>query len=636
MHKAAVLALGVLATTCRAFEAVILADTNRDGKVDITGDSDVAQKYTWTEERGAIFMANIADTNHRCSARNNSSRLDKCHDASDNILRNPKYLAPLRTVANRTLSDAAKGKIFVSGKDAEKNVRIFHKNGDDWSYVNKSYVFRPADLRAGLELGIDARDVSRPKGWDGMAMVNFKLTDLEESANDTVALRVAPILIPHDKRRLEKMSVSTHKSHPGWELFAQHLETYLVDHRFEEPLTRIDSERGWAHDHFKAGYTSMPGPDGPVSLRVYVKGCLRGPEGQRVFADMRGDWAGAVRHYEASDLDSDQLGNIEIIPPHSHNGASYPAGRAVMGFGHFVSNHKAPRILKFLQAQKLQYPFTLDHSWLFHGQIADYMQFVPVNSSRGWTMIVADPVGTLNLFKKAQADGHGETIAISHHTFLRTENELDCDSLTIDQLLRLPLIIKTTEWSGKNIAHSINVIKNETGITEDEIIRVPTLFYAYDGIATLRQLYCYGDRYDKPPRTMPLKALRWWPHYLSNLAKNLFEVLRSKPWPSKAIYPTATNGIYFENGQYLSPYPFGPLIGESDIFIEAIREAFGKAGLNVTFFENWSIHHMRDGGIERAVNVERDIFQRWWTMAGADETPLREVPPGNYTQYRRA
>ncbi|KAH0601209.1 hypothetical protein MHUMG1_00081 [Metarhizium humberi] len=635
MHKAVVLTLGVLAITCHALQAIILADTNRDGKVDMNGNSDDALKSIWTEERGAIFMANIADTNRRCSARNNSNHLDRCHDASDNILRNPKYLAPLRTVADGALSDAARGKIFVPGKYAEKNVRIFHKSGGNWNYVNKSYVFSPPDLRAGLELGIDARDVGRPKGWDGMAMVNFVLTDQEQSANDTVALRVAPILIPHDKRRLEKMSVSTHKRYPNWELFAEHLQKYLVDRRFEEPVTRIDSEHGWAHDHFKAGYTSMPGPDGPISLRVYLKGCLEGPEGERVFADMRGDSAGAVRHHETSDLDSDQLGNIEIIPPYSQNGANYPAGRAVMGFARFMSGHKPPKMLKFLQAQKFQHPFTLDHSWLYRGQIADYMQFVPANTSRGWAMIVADPVATLNLFKKAKKDGHGENIAISHYSFLRPEPEKDCDKMTISQFLRLPLIRKTTEWSGKTIAHNVNVIKNETGITEDDIVRVPTLFYSYDGLTTLRQMYCMGNRYYVAPKSMALKTKRWF-HYLWNMAKNFFELARATPWPSKSLYPTATNGIYFENFQYLSPQPFGPLVDGSDIFVEAIRQAFGKVGVNVTFFENWVIQHVRDGGIERAVNVERDIFQKWWTMDGADETPQREVAPENHTEHQRA
>ncbi|KAM0742084.1 hypothetical protein ACQRIT_002261 [Beauveria bassiana] len=50
------------------FKVTILADSNRDGKVDIAGDGDLAGKETWTAEYGALFLANIVDTDRRCSS----------------------------------------------------------------------------------------------------------------------------------------------------------------------------------------------------------------------------------------------------------------------------------------------------------------------------------------------------------------------------------------------------------------------------------------------------------------------------------------------------------------------------------------------------------------------------------------
>lgn len=49
-----------------AFSPDIRADTNRDGKVDLTGDTDVAGKGFWSNTRGAIFLPNIDDSHHRC------------------------------------------------------------------------------------------------------------------------------------------------------------------------------------------------------------------------------------------------------------------------------------------------------------------------------------------------------------------------------------------------------------------------------------------------------------------------------------------------------------------------------------------------------------------------------------------
>ncbi|KAM3514069.1 hypothetical protein MY11210_002281 [Beauveria gryllotalpidicola] len=50
------------------FTVSILADTSRDGKVGLTGDTDTVGKETWTDDVGALFLANIVDTDRRCSS----------------------------------------------------------------------------------------------------------------------------------------------------------------------------------------------------------------------------------------------------------------------------------------------------------------------------------------------------------------------------------------------------------------------------------------------------------------------------------------------------------------------------------------------------------------------------------------
>jgi protein-arginine deiminase len=56
----------VPAADTRGVRADIRADVNRDGAVDVTGDSDVAGKEAWNSGRGAIFLPNLGDTHRRC------------------------------------------------------------------------------------------------------------------------------------------------------------------------------------------------------------------------------------------------------------------------------------------------------------------------------------------------------------------------------------------------------------------------------------------------------------------------------------------------------------------------------------------------------------------------------------------
>ncbi|GJN66241.1 hypothetical protein PLICBS_000257 [Purpureocillium lilacinum] len=157
-----------------ALKVTIVGDTNRDGIVDTTGDADLKGRDTWTDQAGAIFLANIGDTNRRCSSKVRGVKsliamLDTCNDASGNEQRNPKYLAPPRTLPVQGLSVEAVGSIRVTDEAVAQNERIFHRVGQGWIYASPNHIFTSEDLRKGLKLGVDARDVRRLGGWDGRA-----------------------------------------------------------------------------------------------------------------------------------------------------------------------------------------------------------------------------------------------------------------------------------------------------------------------------------------------------------------------------------------------------------------------------------------------------------------------------------
>ncbi|KAF5125881.1 hypothetical protein E5D57_010573 [Metarhizium anisopliae] len=176
------------------FKADIRADSNRDGKVDTEGSSDLGKgKETRSEEVGALFLPNIGDTSDRCRELHEGqpAALVKCNDASDDIQRASKYLPPLRTVPISGLGSSAVGRISVSDPLARKFVRIFQRSAaseisqepdDDgtivdeelegafdslfadeksgyynWKIVDEKTTFSVTQLAQGRQLGIDAR-----------------------------------------------------------------------------------------------------------------------------------------------------------------------------------------------------------------------------------------------------------------------------------------------------------------------------------------------------------------------------------------------------------------------------------------------------------------------------------------------
>lgn len=587
----------------------------------MTGSSDVEGKDTWTEERGALFLANIAHSRRpKFPGRSHcpfvyGAQSDyypvECNDAWGNVQRNPKYLAPLRTLPNPDLTQSAEASVSVSGEGAIANVRIFHKTADTWAFVDNGYAFKAADLKAGLELGIDARDVRRPNGWDGRVTVHFNLTDKGASASDHVALRVAPVLTHHTLQDIDQVftvSGDHHIPFLDWgdlfddvpqKRFAEFLEKYTARAGIKKPVVQFDMFHDelwdiWPQDFFEPAYTSIPGPDGPVVLRVMIRSSQRDrPAGLRVFSKLRSDTVGAVQHL-APGGSTDSLGNLETVPPYTHNGKSYPAGRVVMG----RQDNIQPYMMSFLAAQEVQAPIDLDHDWLLVGHTDEYMQFLPANNSRGWVMAIDDPIAGLNLLKRARADGHGAVAAMSR-PHIADDGDPSClpDS-SIDSVLVLQDFESINRFCAERIKYNVDIIKRETGITDEEIIHIPSLY-----LSAARAFDCKRKPKDIFSKMNILEAVGDH-HQLDRTAANKSRAI--------AFYPSAINGIVYGNGEYLAPKPWGPNINGKDIIATAVREAYARAGFSVTFMDDWFDHHVLLGQTHGGTNVARDASQKWW------------------------
>lgn len=576
-------------------------------------DSDVQGKAVWTAERGALFLANIADTDQRCSKAITDSTpnadLDQCHDASDDVLRNAKYLAPLRTLPVSGLSASATGAISVVSEGAGDKVRIFVKgsgnSGSDWEFVASNRTFTSAELQHGLELGIDGRDVRRPNGWDGRVTVRFSVADGNETATDDVALRVAPVLTHHHLQEAQRVFTTGYSHGPTQDAFVADLEDNTADAGIETPVFRFTADPDiWTQDFFEPGYSSIPGPDGePTVLRIMIRSAQDRDAGRQVFTDVRDGSVGAVQHSARGGHTLDSTGNLETIPPYSHNGTSYPAGRVIMGtFG-----TDRPVILPFLEAQETQSPLELDTSWLFVGHVDEFFQFLPAaDTDRGWVLVADDPLLGLATLQKASDSGFGGERAFSRPQF-PYDAGLCVPNTTIDDELARPDFQKRNEDAAARITANIDILRRETGITDDEIIRVPALFYDYDfegGSCAANSVSTLSATSGNPA---PLNIVEAAGGRGSSLQSR-----QQQSTPVVAHYPGVVNGVVLSDSFYLSPNPWGPIIDGEDILAAQVVEAYGKANYNVTFMDNFFSHHIWAGEIHCGSNTWRDTQAPWW------------------------
>lgn len=255
------------------------ADTNRDGKIDLSGDADDKDEDMWDKTHGAIFLANIDDDEKKCSTKASDIDLPKCHDAADDVINGPDDLADLarlKTAPWAEAPDDASGKLSLDATSAER-VRLF-KNDGSGTFT----VFNPAtdtlsaaELRSGVELAIEGKDIVRDLAvWDGYADVTFQILggtgpggEPAEGGTDTVRLRLAPVLTHHHLQPTEQVYVAGLTGIDS-SLMRADLKKANTAAKVPKPVIELKSSAvsfdQWTQDYFETGYMTMPGPDGPT------------------------------------------------------------------------------------------------------------------------------------------------------------------------------------------------------------------------------------------------------------------------------------------------------------------------------------------------------------------------------------
>ncbi|MGH8794294.1 MAG: protein-arginine deiminase family protein [Stackebrandtia sp.] len=594
--------------------ALLRADVDRDGQ--LTADDD-AGREDWTAERGAVFLPNLDDDKSRCDGGDASDEdLPTCHDAADDVLNGAEDaddLAKLRVEPSEAGADAKA--TLTADSAAADYVRVFAKRGDGWTTLDENGALTADEIRDGVDLGIEAKDVVRDtEKWDGFVDLTLNIVDGDDTKTDKVRMRVSPLLFVNNTMEMQRAMVADLDAKPaasasdapsdagilggdgpaaegfgeGEDEFRADLRAGLDQAGVSEPFVEYAVGGDvWTQDVFEPAYMSMPGADGAEhSIRVYVRSAnssrssgsddrpLR-EAGRGVFNQLRGPGVAAIQQYDpdrfgddapADDQDTfNSTGNFDAVPPHSHDGRNHPAGRMLYGAQDEFAPDKT--FTKMLAAQGYQNPVVLDTSWLLVGHVDEFVSFLPADNERGWIAAVSDPRLGTELLEKLVADGKGDEPLVNGVD----DSNVEDPGLTVAEALDKAELNKGQDIAAAGIDRALQTLSDEVGLTDEDVVRLPSLFNWYSDFEEREAVYAY--------------------------------------------LPGVANGISTGTDVYLAPKQHGPLDGDVDAFEQATQQALSEVGITTTWVEDWEYAHMGFGEIHCVTNAERDLSATtpWWT-----------------------
>jgi protein-arginine deiminase len=499
-----------------------------------------------------------------------------CNDAADSVINGPDDLADLariKTVPWPLAPADAVGTVGVTNAD---RVRLFKMVGGNFELFDPATMtLTQADLETGVEFAIEAKDFVRDSAlWNGFVDVTLTVTGTGPDGtplpepNDKVRLRVAPVLFRHhlDPARTAYASALNTTSS---QVFRNDLSAGVTLAGLPDPLYEVPVQDQWNQDYFETAYVSMPGPNGKqhvihVNFRSanFTNNSLRSA-GRIVYTMLRGkDVAGAVQYdpQHSNNMDTlNSFGNLETVPPYTWNGKSYLNGRVLRGST--PSFYPDKSFDKMIASQGSQPILYINTEWLLVGHVDETTTFVKASTPRGWALGLNDPALAKKMLEDAKAAGYGTTPMFVGKSW----GQQGPAEVTINAVLADPDVMNESAKAVVEIDGQLATLKDETGITDAEIIHIPFLHQPAGGY-------------------------------------------------SVAYQPGTVNGIYLSDTVYGPPKPHGPKINGKDIFETQLVEAFAPYGITVHFIEDWDLYHRLDGEVHCGSNATRQVpdANYWW------------------------
>jgi protein-arginine deiminase len=547
------------------------ADVNKDGVVD-EGDGAAG----W-----AVVLANLDDDTGRCPAEmypavTPDDVLAGCHDAADEVVNGADDLLDLARVHVRGWPEAPAAVTARIAIDPPGRARVFRRTPAGFERVDGALPL--ADLRAGVELAVEATDIVRDRAvWDGRVLVALVVAAGGAERRDVVELRAAPVILSHHLSPAQRVFATelTFARDPSEEVasaaFREDLAAAATAAGVPEPLFTYAMRDRWMQDLFETGYMAMPAPGGRQHV---VRVAFRTPETRdegstvplrvegRIVFFLRGKDFAAVQQYEpglpAAMRTLNSFGNTEIVPPYEKDGVRYPFGRILRGS--VPDFHPDPSFSRMLEAQGVQPPLTIDTSWLQVAHVDETLAFVPSTNARGWVLLANDPTLARAMLEEASRDGHGDALLFEGRAYSFGAPA----QRTVDEVLADPDVMGRSAVAAAEIEAQLAILKAEIGLRDDEIVRVPFLHHTLNGKAV-------------------------------------------------AYQPGTVNLLVLSRTLVLAPDPLGPVVGGVDLFKVQLEDALAAHGITVRWTDVWDLYHRHAGEVHCGTNATRAIPDaRWW------------------------
>jgi protein-arginine deiminase len=472
----------------------------------------------WTAEVGASFIANLDDDDW-----------NGIRDADDDVVNGPADYWDLAAVVTRAWPEAPDGAIGHLTIDAEsaESVRIFKVLADQTAvpilgstgactaptdcFYTYETTFTTEEVRSGLYLVIEARrfkgqwlasfpmidantsDEAKKNLWTGLVDLAYDIkeadgtqviTEASPDGFDRVKLRVAPWLLlgslgEHDMLYSSSWSTVFVNGNTAATEAAGVVYNKIQDSYSSSAAQKAGWGDIWTEDIFQTGWTAFPGENGVLrGMRIANPrpwGRNDNDENDIPIRWLNGDASvgripaflgadhGTAEFYNPEHRGTgdtqDSHGNHDLVPPFP----GFSQGRIIHGNNTFAETNA------FYNAQLVQGPaIVLDTTWLAVEHVDEFFHWVPSNNALGWKLLVASPKLMLDMLEEMQAAGHGE---LELHNGRGGFFEM-----TIDEILTNQDLLEWSQVAGTKVDDHVATMKLETGLTDADIIYIPTFF----------------------------------------------------------------------------------------------------------------------------------------------------------------
>uniref|UniRef100_A0A8C8VJX9 Protein-arginine deiminase n=1 Tax=Pelusios castaneus TaxID=367368 RepID=A0A8C8VJX9_9SAUR len=514
-------------------------------------------KWTWGPNgQGAVLLVNCDKDSPGAKDMDSTMGMQKIIVANAYVFSfqdlQDMSLMILRIQGPEAIFAAYKLVLDVSESDVDK-VRVFHASGNDsfaqYKHVlgsgKRSYV---VDHDSRQENTFYVEGLAFPDA-DFSGLVSFSVTLLENVPDtpvftDTVVFQVSPWIMTPNTLQPVEVFVYLESN----EDFLEALSTLVRKANCKLTICPEVENRGdrWIQDEMEFGYIQAPHKTFPVVFDSPRDRGLRDFPFRRILGPDFGYVTRRPPKGHVSSLDS--FGNLDVSPPVTVKGKEYPLGRILIGSSLPRSGGRkmTKAVRDFLYAQKVQPPLELYSDWLTVGHIDEFLSFVPAPDRKGFRLLLASPNACYKLLTEKQREGHGNAAQFAG------EGAPGGSSL-------LTFFLQSCiDWNRQTI-------KEELGLTEQDIIDIPQLFVLNNSRAD-------------------------------------------------AFFPDLVNMIVL--GKHLGiPKPFGPIINQQCCLEENVRSLLEPLGLICTFIDDFFSYHTLLGEVHCGTNVLRKPFSfKWWNM----------------------